>query len=395
MNKWICILFIFLLNLASGFAQNKDLVTASIADCEGAINIFESGSFSTQFPGNFGKHNDLHSYPSLSSIVEKNSIWFVFIAPSNGVVSFSAEIPKGELQMVVFQQDKKDVCSEIHSGKAEIKRLLDSTDTNVIGLNSTPGQGQLFSIELKKEQKIAIFFNNYLKSKDHLKLIFNFLSFDIHSDNNNSETKIVDFRDDEFSPALNIKVRDIATGLPVIANFIISRCDDLDALYLGSDFYFQVQKSCKMGIKCDAKGYFFIDKTEPIVANTDSELTIWLEPIKKGKSFTIEEIEFVPGTSDFLPSSAPRLRRLKDFLALNSEIRIEIQGHVFSMEENSSAGQKLSEARAKRVYNYLVLNGINKDRMITKGYGNTKPIFPNPRFSYEEQMNRRVEIKVL
>ena len=80
---------------------------------------------------------------------------------------------------------------------------------------------------------------------------------------------------------------------------------------------------------------------------------------------------------------------------MNSEVKIEIQGHVFSMEENSFAGQKISEARAKRVFNYLVMNGISKDRMITKGYGNTRPIFPNPRFSYEEQMNRRVEIKVL
>ena len=83
------------------------------------------------------------------------------------------------------------------------------------------------------------------------------------------------------------------------------------------------------------------------------------------------------------------------FRWINAEIKIEIQGHVFSMEENSIAGQKLSEARAKKVYNYLVTNGINKNRMTTKGYGNTKPIFPNPHFSYEEQMNRRVEIKVL
>ena len=67
-----------------------------------------------------------------------------------------------------------------------------------------------------------------------------------------------------------------------------------------------------MAIKCDAKGYFFIDKIEYIVANTNTEITIWLEPIKKGKSFTIEEIEFVPGSSEFLSSSTPRLNRLKE-----------------------------------------------------------------------------------
>jgi len=394
MNKRIYIFFIFLLHLFSTFSQ-KDLVTASIADCEGAINIFESGNFSVEFLGNAGKHNDIHSYPSLSTISEKNSIWCSFIAPSNGVVTLDADIPKGFLQLVVFLQDRKDICEEIQKGTAEIKRLFSDTDSNYVEISNRKNNRSLYSIDLKKGQKIALLFNTNMKQKEILRLHFNFLSLEIQEEQEKGETKIVDFRDDEFSPALNFKVRDVITGLPVVVNFIISRCDDLDALYLGSDFYFQVRKSCKMAIKCDAKGYFFMDKIESIVANTDTEITIWLEPIKKGKSFTIEEIEFVPGSSEFLSSSTPRLNRLKDFLALNSEIKIEIQGHVFSLDENSIAGQKLSEARAKKVYNYLVANGINKDRMITKGYGNTRPIFPNPRFSYEEQMNRRVEIKVL
>ena len=45
MNKQIYILILFLLHQLSVLSQ-KDLVTASIADCEGAINIFESGNFS-------------------------------------------------------------------------------------------------------------------------------------------------------------------------------------------------------------------------------------------------------------------------------------------------------------------------------------------------------------
>jgi outer membrane protein OmpA-like peptidoglycan-associated protein len=394
MNKQIYILLLFLLHQLSVLSQ-KGLVTASIADCEGAINIFESGNFSVEFLGNSGRQNDIQAYPSLSNVSEKNSIWCVFIAPSNGVVTLDAYIPKGYLQLVVFLQERKDICEEIHKGSAEIKRLFSDTDSNYVEISKRETKRSLYSLDLKKGQKIALLFNTNLKLKETLRLNFNFSSLDIQEEQDKGETKIVDFRDDEFSTALNFKVRDAVTGLPLVANLIISRCNDLDALYLGSDFYFQVLKPCKMVIKCDAKGYFFNDKIESIMANTNAEITILLEPIKKGKSFTIEQIEFIPGSSDFLPSSTPRLNRLKDFLALNSEVQIEIQGHVFSMEENSLAGQKISEARAKRVFNYLVTNGINKDRMITKGYGNTRPIFPNPRFSYEEQMNRRVEIKVL
>jgi len=32
--------------------------------------------------------------------------------------------------------------------------------------------------------------------------------------------------------------------------------------------------------------------------------------------------------------------------------------------------------------------------MTAVGFGNTRPIYPKPKLAYEEQMNRRVEIKV-
>ena len=137
------------------------------------------------------------------------------------------------------------------------------------------------------------------------------------------------------------------------------------------------------------------DKELQILSNAESELTIFLDQIKVGMSFTIEQIEFKTGTSEFLKKSEPRLKRLRDFMVLNSDVRIEIQGHVFSLEENTLMGQKLSESRAIMVYNYLILNGISKNRMTTKGFGNTRPICPNPKFSDEEQMNRRVEIEII
>ena len=56
--------------------------------------------------------------------------------------------------------------------------------------------------------------------------------------------------------------------------------------------------------------------------------------------------------------------------------------------------ERISEARAKRVMMYLIDNGIDRSRLEAVGYGNTRPIFPEPKFFYEEQANRRVEILV-
>ena len=391
MTRTICISLILLFNFVNSFSQ----IDKGVSDCEGAINIFQSGSFSLQFPDKGGIVNDLKAYPSLSTISEKHSIWCTYIAPSNGLISLSADIKKGFLKMIVFQQQKKDICDEIHKGLAEIQRLLVSKDTNSIGLSKLPKSNQLYSMNLKQGQKVSIVFILNVKSKDYLKLNFSFEPATNVNSIDQGKNKIVDLRDDEFSPSCFIKIKDASTGLPVVADIIVSNCDDIDGTYSGSDFYFQVRKTCKTSIRCDAKGYLFVDKEIQILSNSESELTILLDPIKVGMSFTIEQIEFKPGTSEFLKKSEPRLKRLRDFMALNSEVRIEIQGHVFSLEENTLMGQKLSESRAIMVYNYLILNGISKYRMTTKGFGNTRPIFPNPKFSDEEQMNRRVEIKVL
>ena len=391
MTRKICILFILFFNFVIAFSQ----MDKGISDCEGAINIFQSGSFSLQFPHKSGVVNDLNAYPSLSTISEKYSIWFTYIAPSNGVISLSADIKKGFLKMIVFQQQKKDICDEIHKGLADIQRLLVSKDTNSIGLSKLPKSNQLYSMNLKQGQKVSIVFIMNTKSKDYLKLNFSFEPATNVNSTDNVKSKIVDLRDDEFSPFCFIKIKDASTGLSVVADIIVSKCDEIEGAYSGSDFYFQVKNACKTSIRCDAKGYLFVDKELQILSNAESELTIFLDQIKVGMSFTIEQIEFKTGTSEFLKKSEPRLKRLRDFMVLNSDVRIEIQGHVFSLEENTLMGQKLSESRAIMVYNYLILNGISKNRMTTKGFGNTRPIFPNPKFSDEEQMNRRVEIEII
>jgi outer membrane protein OmpA-like peptidoglycan-associated protein len=374
-------------------AQDYSEKSESIADCEGAMNIIEPSTFSIQFTGKAGKVNDLSNYPSLNQIPETNSIWLSFIAPFHGILTIDATLlDRSGLQMIIFDHSDDNPCAEIHSGLAEIKRLINSK-SNTIGLSKNVNDNFLYQLELQKGEKIKILFNTSEKIISKLKLILQFEVF--NQSLNIDETKVVDKRNDDFSPFLSVVVRDASNGKPVISNFTIEGLKDNSALYSGSDFLFSIERNGKVKIKCDAQGYFFADRIETINMAENSEMTIWLEPLGQGKSLQLEEIEFYPGTSEFMPSSEGKLRRLKDFMALNSDVKIEIQGHVFAIGENSHAAQKLSEARAKRVLLYLYENGINKERMISVGFGNTKPIYPTPKFAYEEQANRRVEIKVV
>jgi outer membrane protein OmpA-like peptidoglycan-associated protein len=53
-----------------------------------------------------------------------------------------------------------------------------------------------------------------------------------------------------------------------------------------------------------------------------------------------------------------------------------IVGHADAKTGAAAYNQKLSEKRAKAVYDYLVEQGVNKDQLTWKGVGSTQNIFP-------------------
>ena len=371
------------------FAQHhvgKDGVNMN--KCEGAINIFEPGTYHMDFTGESGESHS--KYSSLADIDSENSIWCSYIAPATGTLDIEASVDKGYLQMVIFKEISGDICGELSTGIAEIQRVILSKDNSSVGLRKDIASNFLYSLSLGAEEKVYVLFSTNEKSHKTMTLEWDFLEDVFQPD----EPKIVDRRDDDFAPTLSVTVRDKDTGSPLVAAFVLEGHRDLEGMYKGSDFFFSMTHHTDLTISCDLEGYFFHDSIYEIKGFQDKEINIELERVAAGKSMTIEDIQFVPGTSEIMKSSEPRLKRLKDFLALNSEVEVEIQGHVFSLGENSFAGQKISEARAKRVMKYLIDNGIDRHRLTAVGYGNTRPAYPDPVRSHQEQANRRVEILV-
>ena len=123
--------------------------------------------------------------------------------------------------------------------------------------------------------------------------------------------------------------------------------------------------------------------------------------LKKGERTTLEGLSFEPGRHYLLPQSRPVLESLLETLLKSEDLKIEIQGHIcckgdsddgFDLDSNNN---KLSENRAKVVYDFLIKNGIDANRLNFIGFGHTQPkVFPELSPD-DEQANRRVEIKVL
>ena len=92
-------------------------------------------------------------------------------------------------------------------------------------------------------------------------------------------------------------------------------------------------------------------------------------------------------------SSYYELNKVLDFLQRFPSVRIEIGGHT-SSEGSLSVNQRLSEARAKSVRDYLIQKGISPERVLSRGYNYSMPI-EDENTEVGKALNRRVEFTVL
>ena len=82
-----------------------------------------------------------------------------------------------------------------------------------------------------------------------------------------------------------------------------------------------------------------------------------------------------------------------DLLLDNPEISIELSSHTDS-RNNDNYNMNLSKQRAKSAVNYVILRGVDRSRLMARGYGESKPIIPDASTEEEHQRNRRTEFKV-
>lgn len=384
--RYLILILLFALLSTRIYSQTGEV---PVNECEGALNIFDNDSYTLQFTG---KNSSVieNSYPSLTDKLTGNQLWVTYIATSDGVLNFDANISTGSIKMVIFSQEMNDVCGEISRGVAEIQRLFVSDNSANIGLSTERKNGYLYSLELLQGQKIQLVFCTEHKSKEQLNLDWNFIPNEIIA----PETKVLNMCDDDFAPVITINVTDKESGIPLISNITVKGHKSVAAFYVCSQLMFNVTRRCKLFIDCEAEGYFFTQLEIDLNGTETKNIDISLEKVEAGKKMILEEIEFRAGTNEITEASESKLRRIKEFLALNSDLIIEIQGHVFATGKNSIASQKMSESRAKTIMKYLSDNGIDKNRMTAIGLGNTQPIYEEPKFSYEEQANRRVEIVI-
>ena len=106
----------------------------------------------------------------------------------------------------------------------------------------------------------------------------------------------------------------------------------------------------------------------------------------------VKNVQFETGKANLLTASFAVLDRVAELMRKYPDYKLRISGHTDSVGD-AAANQRLSEARAKTCFDYLIARGVAPSRMIHQGFGESRPIADN-RFKEGRDQNRRVEFEL-
>jgi outer membrane protein OmpA-like peptidoglycan-associated protein len=146
-----------------------------------------------------------------------------------------------------------------------------------------------------------------------------------------------------------------------------------------------------------AKGY--VSAEQPLEVKPVGKNEVWMGLGKK-TSLAVEQIElkevvqFKTASAQILSGSYPLLNEVVKILQNHPELtKIKVEGHTDS-QGSDAYNLDLSTRRAASIVTYLTSKGIAADRLVSEGFGESKPIATNDTEAGRFQ-NRRVEIRVM
>jgi outer membrane protein OmpA-like peptidoglycan-associated protein len=110
-------------------------------------------------------------------------------------------------------------------------------------------------------------------------------------------------------------------------------------------------------------------------------------------SATLQGVTFELNSANLTADSRPVLDAVAADLVKHDRLKVELQGHTDSSGADAY-NMQLSERRAAAVREYLIAQGVPPTQLVSRGYGETKPIAENKTNEGRAQ-NRRVEMAVL
>lgn len=126
---------------------------------------------------------------------------------------------------------------------------------------------------------------------------------------------------------------------------------------------------------------------------TELKKNLYLVPIEKNAILTLNNVYFDTDKANLRSESFVELDGLVNIIKANPNIKIEISGHTDDVG-NDAYNLTLSKKRANAVTQYILDKGVEKGKINSVGFGETKPVVPN-NSNENRQANRRVDFKII
>jgi len=193
-------------------------------------------------------------------------------------------------------------------------------------------------------------------------------------------------------PDAHIKIRNVGNG-----NVIALMSD------AKGEFTTPVEPNSRYSVVAEKKGFFSNTveiSTATIQPNGSRyvELEICITETECNTAIRLDNILYDLDKFYIRADAKPELNRVVQFMKDNPEVRIEMSSHTDSRASHGY-NQTLSQNRAKAAVDYIISQGINRDRLVAVGYGETQLLNrckdDVPCTEAEHQLNRRTEFKVI
>ncbi len=197
---------------------------------------------------------------------------------------------------------------------------------------------------------------------------------------------------------LELVVMDRKTKTPVEGASI--SFDNVLSVIDGVVFKRALQKGKSYAVKTNMEGYMNDSKSITTIGQPFGIVkdTLWVERVVVGQKFVMENIYYDFDKWDILPESEVELDKLVKVMKDNPDWRVELGSHT-DCRGSDRYNETLSQKRSDSAVGYIVKNGVGKERIIAKGYGENELVNAcddGVDCSEEEhRVNRRTEFKIL
>lgn len=398
-----------------GFAQTPVRLAKTNGDCLGAVLITDTIMGPMVSPLGYGNELEIQGKAENDPKWferEHNTIWFKFVPKRTQylAIDITPESVEDDFDFLLFESSGPGFCKRVKNGE------IDPIRTNISRNNAKVDSKTGLSLESDEEFVKAGPGNAYSKAVQVIKGQEYYLVLDNPNQANRGLSLYINLsdgganmrerlrrpgggpREEEPPKKMKINILDAETGQPMVASISVEGVLSASAIEFSgqSSYDLDVRNYRIYTINASAQDYMLSSTRKVTDGGDEFSVDIKLSKIEKGAKVRLENIKFVGNKAEILPKSEPALFALGKFMTDNPEIKIEVQGHVNGVgKRRAKKYKKLSTKRAKAVYNFLILKGIEGDRMKWKGYGSTQMLYDDPITPEQEEANRRVEVEIL